>query len=91
MARNEKWLMFKNYMHNELGITKDDVEVWTRDAIKEVAEKYVKYHFTEDAVKKVVQDEIHGTRNPWRNSSVKDVVIKELIRSLDVEIKIKDK
>lgn len=23
--KNDKWTMFKNYMHNELGITKDEL------------------------------------------------------------------
>lgn len=25
--KNDKWTMFKNYIHNELGITKDDIEL----------------------------------------------------------------
>ena len=33
--------MFKNYMHNELGITKEDIEKWLRDAVKEEARKLV--------------------------------------------------
>ena len=24
-SKNDKWSMFKNYMHNELGITKEDI------------------------------------------------------------------
>ena len=31
-------------MVNELGITKDDIEQWTKDAVKEIAEKYVRGH-----------------------------------------------
>ena len=35
-GKNDKWSMFKNYMHNELGITKDDIREWmvnTKDKI----------------------------------------------------------
>jgi hypothetical protein len=27
-GKNDKWSMFKNYMHNELGITKEDIREW---------------------------------------------------------------
>ena len=29
--------MFKNYMHNELGITKDDIRAWIKEAVHEEA------------------------------------------------------
>lgn len=31
---NSKWLMFKNYMHNELHITKDDIKQWVEEAVR---------------------------------------------------------
>ena len=34
-TKNDKWVMFRNYMHNELGITKEDIREWIDDAIKE--------------------------------------------------------
>jgi len=33
-----KWLMFKNYMHNELGITKEDIRQWIQEAVQQQAE-----------------------------------------------------
>ena len=36
--RNDKWLMFKNYLHNELGITKDDIRAWLKEAVQSQAE-----------------------------------------------------
>ena len=27
--------MFKNYMHNELGITKEDIREWIDDAVRD--------------------------------------------------------
>ena len=36
MARqDDKWVMFRNYMHNELGITKEDIRQWITDAVNE--------------------------------------------------------
>jgi hypothetical protein len=38
---NDKYKLFRQYMMNELGITKDDIQEWTREVVLEVAEKYV--------------------------------------------------
>lgn len=39
-GKNDKWLMFRNYMINELGITKEDIREWIEDAeIFEVLDK----------------------------------------------------
>jgi hypothetical protein len=29
----DKWIMFKNYMHNEMGITKEDIRQWIEEAV----------------------------------------------------------
>ena len=39
---NDKWIMFKNYMHNELGITKDDIRAWIKEAAEDEAKRLVK-------------------------------------------------
>jgi len=56
--KDDKWLMFKNYMHNELGITKEDIRQWIDDAVREQAEKMVKNEFksfsTEGIIKKLI-------------------------------------
>ena len=39
---SDKYRMFRNYMTNELGITRGDIEQWTRDAVQLEVEKYLK-------------------------------------------------
>jgi len=34
-----KYKLFRNFMYNELGITKDDIERWAKEACREVVEK----------------------------------------------------
>jgi 5-hydroxyisourate hydrolase-like protein (transthyretin family) len=46
--QNDIWSMFKNYMHNELQITKEDIQQWIKDAVTEeskrlVAQEYGKF------------------------------------------------
>ena len=50
-----KWLMFKNYMHNELGITKEDIRQWIQDAVEEQAKKLVQKEFNDFSARNVVQ------------------------------------
>lgn len=52
---DDKWLMFKNYMHNELGITKEDIRQWIEDAVEKQAEKMVKKEFNNFDVHRIVE------------------------------------
>ena len=36
---DNKYKMFRNYMVNELGITRDDIKQWTKDAVAETVNK----------------------------------------------------
>jgi hypothetical protein len=69
-----KWLMFKNYMHNELGITKEDIRQWIEDAVQEQAKKLVDNEFKNFDVHKVVErvitdDKYFGSKNLKRDIS----------------------
>jgi len=39
MKSDDKWLLFKNYLHNELGITKEDIREWIDEAVRDEATK----------------------------------------------------
>lgn len=36
---NEKYKMFKNFMFNEMGISKEDIRDWIKEAVQEEAQK----------------------------------------------------
>ena len=38
---SEKYKMFKQFMHNELGITKEDIREWVKESVREEAAKMV--------------------------------------------------
>jgi len=68
----DKWIMFKNYMHNELGITKDDIRQWIEDAVQKQAEKLVNNEFRKFDVNRVVErvindDKYFGSKNLKRD------------------------
>lgn len=42
---NNKYKMFKNFMFNELGISKEDIRDWIKEAIHEEAQKLINNAF----------------------------------------------
>ena len=44
-GKNEKWVMFRNYMENELGITKEDIRGWIDDAVRQEVKNVVNRTF----------------------------------------------
>jgi hypothetical protein len=81
-----KWLMFKNYMHNELGITKEDIRQWIEDAVREQAEKLVKNEFNNFDVRNVVQRIITDERY-FGSKNLKQEISQELTRQILTKIK----
>jgi len=62
MENNDKYKMFRNFMANELGISKSDIEAWTKDATFEIAKKQVGQINFEGIVTKVIKDEMYDIR-----------------------------
>jgi hypothetical protein len=79
--KNDKWSMFKNYMHNELGITKEDIRQWVDDAVREQAEKMVQNEFksfsTEGIIKKLIFSDDY-----FSSKSMKREITAELSKQL---------
>jgi len=61
---DNKYKIFRNFMVNELGITREDIKEWTMQAIKETVEKELRgidlHDLAVDSAKKCVAD-------PWTN------------------------
>lgn len=41
MADNDKYRMFKQFMHNELQISKEDIHQWVKESVEEEVKKLV--------------------------------------------------
>lgn len=67
--KNDKWMMFKNYMHNELGITKDDIRAWLKEAVKSQAELMLQKTF--DDMDKFVRNHISTQMRYWTTEEVR--------------------
>lgn len=62
MAINEKYRMFTNFLYNEMGITKEDIKEWTKEAVTIVAKDYVENQFSNKDFNERVYQIIRDTR-----------------------------
>jgi hypothetical protein len=87
---NDKYQMFSNYMHNELGITKEDIRAWIEDAVDEQAKRLVNNEFNDfdarSVVKKLVYDEDIFGRKEINNKIINEVA-KQLIERIEINLK----
>lgn len=56
---NDKYKMFKNFMFNELGITKEDIRSWVVEAVRDEARKVVQHTYDSFDVEKALIDVIN--------------------------------
>ena len=88
-GKNDKWLMFRNYMINELGITKD-IREWIQDAVRIEAKKMAEDTFArekpEQMIRRIVYDS--GYFNTYSfNRTVIETAAKALVDRFDVVLK----
>ena len=85
----QKWIMFKNYLHNELGIRKEDIQEWVKESIEEVASDYVENHLSEFTIERLVNRHIENKASwgrPELNMEIKQIAGKILAEKLDISV-----
>lgn len=100
--QNDKWKMFKNYLHNELKLSKSDIEMWVKEAVYEVAEKFVENNLSADDfhqhVKKCIGELVAeiGGQSPksvvrvWGERNLKELISQEVMKHVEIKIGIKE-
>ena len=89
-CRNDKWSLFKNYLHNELGITKEDIREWIEEAVREEARKLIADSFKSYDIRDRIDAAIKDF-NGWGEKPLKTEIAREVANRIieKVEIKIK--
>ena len=67
---SEKYKMFKQFMHNELGITKEDIREWVKESVREEAAKMVAKTYEDFDVKREIREAINSLYNSIRKDLV---------------------
>ncbi len=85
-SKNDKWSMFKNYMHNELGITKEDIREWIQDAVEIEVKKIVDESFSKFSIKDRISREIDNHIGQFSDYSLRQQISNELVKRLKIVI-----
>ena len=89
---DNKYKIFRNFMVNELKITREDIKEWTMQAVNESVEKILRGMSIED----LVRDSVHRiiTQNVNAFSFAQDITEKiagdMLRKKLDISVKLKE-
>ena len=87
--KNDKYVMFKNFLHNELGITREDIQEWIENAIREEARKVVSKTFDdfdiEREARRAINDSIHSGYSDIRKEIIQSAA-REVLSQLDIQI-----
>ena len=88
----DKWEDFKNFLHNELGITRSDIREWVDEAVKDEAKRMVAHEFSKFNVESTVKQMILSNRNYFDSDKrLNSDIIKEisviLAESISINIK----
>ena len=89
-TKNDKWCIFKNYMHNELGITKEDIREWIDDAVRDEARQLVEQAYKEFDLNKRIEQVIYEHHH-WNGTQMKQEIAKaaaeKIVEKYDIILK----
>lgn len=83
-GKNDKWSMFKNYMHNELGISKEDIREWIQEAVEMEARKMVDESFSKYSIKDRISREIDNHIGKFSDYNLRQQISSELVKRLKI-------
>jgi predicted transcriptional regulator len=79
----DKWSMFKNYMANDLGITKDDIKQWIKEAVEQEAKKLIANSFDDYNIQSIMSNLMKDKLEKNINS-IKEKVAEEIVSRLKI-------
>ena len=85
----DKWKMFKNYMHNELEITKEDIRGWIEESVQQEVKVLVSNQVNDFSIDKYVSREVYKTKYFQGGSLKRDIlaeISKEIISKISIKI-----
>lgn len=91
MTKDDKYGLFRQFMFNELQISKEDIRTWIKEAVEQQVEKMLHKTFGDfepnERAAKLIADYI--TNNWWSNDKLKQAVASQIVSKLKVTIESK--
>ncbi|MCZ4270937.1 hypothetical protein [Maritalea porphyrae] len=87
--KRDKYEEFKNFLHNELGISKGDIRQWVREAVREEVQNLIKQHDGQFSIDAIARREVSSMLNDkfGGKHKLRDATAKELATQLVVSVK----
>lgn len=82
---NDKYKMFKNFMFNELGITKEDIRMWVEETVRDEARKIVSNTYNDFDVEREFRRVINEPYSSIRQD-IASRATRELLEKFDINI-----
>ena len=86
---DDKYKMFRNFMFNELGITKEDIRDWIQEAVKEEAHRLIMHTYNNFDVAAVLKRQLTDRYSPLRQDIISDCS-KKLLETITLTISKKE-
>ena len=91
MTKDDKYGLFRQFMFNELQITKEDIRTWIKEAVEQQVEKMLNKTFGDfepnERAAKLIADYIG--KNWWANDKLKQAVAGQIVNRIKVSIEAK--
>ena len=82
---DDKYKMFRNFMFNELGITKEDIRSWIQEAIEEEAHRLIMKTYNNFDIRSVLFNQLMDRYSPLRQDIISNCS-KELLKTITLTI-----
>ena len=82
---DDKYKMFRNFMFNELGITKEDIRNWIQEAVEEEAHRLIMKTYSSFDVRTVLYNQLTDKYSPLRQDIISNCS-KELLKTITLTI-----
>lgn len=82
---DDKYKMFKNFMFNELGITKEDIRMWVEEAVRDEARKIVSKTYDDFDVEREMRRMMNDPYSPIRQDLTSRAT-RELLGKFEINI-----
>lgn len=87
---NDKYVMFKNFLHNELGIAKEDIRLWIDEAVKNEITKLVENTYNEYNIRHYIREELTSRYGNNLKHEIKSQLAEVIVENIDVSFKTKN-
>lgn len=91
MTKDDKYGLFRQFMFNELQISKEDIRTWIKEAVEQQVEKMLYKTFGDfepnERAASLIADYIG--KNWWANDKLKQAVASQIVSKIKVTIESK--